>query len=149
MVMSWLAGRLSKMTVGWIVFGWLMWAVTLEMLPLPVAVVSVLRCRWRRADGRGVRCSDAGMGSASGSLQARLRRKPCRDPLSRLALCACVMAVVAGMFISVVLPWDDQHLLAHRVALAVMVAACAVFASIAVTARRRRLAAAGLDPVGD
>ena len=66
--------------------------------------------------------------------------------LSRLVLRVCALVVIAGTFTTAILSQGDQYLLERRIVVAAIFAACAGGVSIAMTFRRRRLAAVEMGP---
>ena len=143
--MSWLLDRLTRRTRIWVLAGLVVWALVLA-LPLPDvvrsissiaiiamtgAVLAALLLEW------AAKLAHSGQDFATRLAGARL---------SRLVLRVCALVVIAGTFTTAMLSQGDQYLLERRVVVAAIFAACAGGVSIAVTERRRRLAAVEMGP---
>ena len=145
MVMSRLMARLPPKTLSRILVVWVVWALAL-LLPLPdvvrstfgiativvaAAMLAAVLLEW------AARLALDGRDFASELAGARL---------SRLTLRVCALVVLAGLFTTLMLLSDDRYLLERRIVVAAMLVAIIVGVSIAVRFRRRRLAAAEMDP---
>ena len=148
MVVSWLKDRLTRTTLIWVFATLMVWALVLA-LPLPDvarsissvatiamtgAVLAALLLEWM------AHLAHSGRDFATELAGTRL---------SRLVLRLCALVALAGMFTNMALPSGDQYLMERRIVVAAIFAACAGGYSIAAKFRRRRLAAAEMDPGQD